>query len=59
MVDRQEEEALVQEVTWFRGVSGEEGKVEKIKTDGRKEKIQINTIMHIEGKMGRPQGNPI
>jgi len=26
MVDRQEEEALVQEVTWFRGVSGEEGK---------------------------------
>ena len=35
------------------------GKVEKIKTDGNKEKIQINTIVHIDGKTGRPQGNPI
>ena len=34
-----------------------EGKVEKIKTDGNKEKIQINTIVHIDGKTGRPQGN--
>ena len=35
-----------------------EGKVEKIRTDGRKEKIQINTIVHIDGKTARPQGNP-
>ena len=36
-----------------------EGKVEKIKTDVNKEKIQINTIVHIDEKRGRPQGNPI
>ena len=36
-----------------------EGKVEKIETDGNKEKIQINTIVHIDGKMDRPEGNPI
>ena len=35
-----------------------EGKVEKIRTDGNKEQIQINTIVHIDGKTGRPQGNP-
>ena len=34
-------------------------KVEKIKTDGNKDKIQINTIVHIDGKTGRPEGNPI
>ena len=36
-----------------------EGKVEKLKPDGNKEKIQINVIVHIDGNMGRPQGNPI
>ena len=34
-----------------------EGKVEKIRTDGNKEKIQINTIVHIDGNTGRPQRN--
>ena len=36
-----------------------EGKVVKIQTDGNKEKIQINMIVHIDRKMGRPQGNLI
>ena len=31
----------------------------KIKTDGNKEKIQINLIVHIDRKTGRPQGNLI
>ena len=35
------------------------GKVGKIKTDGNEEKIQRNTIMHTDGKTGRPQRNPI
>ena len=34
-----------------------EGKVVKIKTDGNKEKVQINMIVRIDGKTGRPQGN--
>ena len=33
--------------------------MEKIRTDGNWEKIQINTIVHIDGKTGRPQGTPI
>ena len=32
--------------------------MEKIRTDGKKEKIQINTIVHKVRKTGRPQGNP-
>ena len=35
-----------------------EGKVEKIKTSGKKKKKTINMIVHINGKKGRPQGNP-
>ena len=34
-----------------------EGKLVKMKTDGNVGKIQINTIVHIDGKTGRPQGN--
>ena len=41
------------------GIERVEEKVEKIKTDGNKEKMQINTIVYIDGKKGRPQGNPI
>ena len=33
--------------------------MEKIITDGNREKIQINMIVRIDGKMGRPQENPI
>ena len=36
-----------------------EGKVLKTKTHGNNEKIQINMIMHIGRKTGRPQANLI
>ena len=36
-----------------------EGKVEKIQTDRNKEKIQINTIVHVDKRTSRPRGNPI